>query len=277
MTTPFEYDLQNIDGLKYMTTQKDKSIHLVLTDPPYIISKDSGMNRFVEKVKTLEKSGKNTKTESQWEVFKVAKGYTDNKYKGNYIKYGNTSGKKYGYKTDFGKWDNEFTLVILEEFIKMFYKKLVKGGTCIIFTDLWKIGQLKEMMEKHKFKQIRLIEWIKTNPVPLNQSVNYLTNAREVAVLGVKVGKPTFNSKYDKGIYEYPIQTGKKRFHPTQKNQKMFEALIKKHSNEGDVVLDPFLGGGTTLFACKATNRTFKGCELVKEYYDKVVALCNAQ
>jgi len=154
---------------------------------------------------------------------------------------------------------------------------LVKGGTCIIFTDLWKIGQLKEIMEKHKFKQIRLIEWIKTNPIPLNQSVNYLSNAREVALLGVKVGKPTFNSKYDKGIYEYPIQSGKKRFHPTQKNQKMFEALIKKHSNEGDVVLDPFLGGGTTLFACKETNRIFKGCELVKEYIDKVTALYNAQ
>ena len=57
----------------------------------------------------------------------------------------------------------------------------------------------------------------------------------------------------------------------------MFEALIKKHSNEGDVVLDPFLGGGTTLFACKETNRIFKGCELVKEYIDKVTALYNAQ
>ena len=277
MTTPFEYDLQNIDGMKYVAAQKDKSIQLILTDPPYIISKDSGMNRFVEKVKNIEKSGKNAKTEGEWEMFKARKGYTDDKYKVNYIKYGNASGKKYGYKTDFGKWDTEFSIAKLEEFIKLFYKKLGKGGTCIIFSDLWKIGQLKEMMEKHKFKQIRLIEWVKTNPVPLNQSVNYLTNAREVAVLGVKVGKPTFNSKYDKGIYEYPIQTGKMRCHPTQKNQKMFEALIKKHSNEGDVVLDPFLGGGTTLFACKATNRTFKGCELVKEYYDKVVALCAAQ
>ena len=72
-------------------------------------------------------------------------------------------------------------------------------------------------MEKYKFKQIRFIEWIKTNPVPLNQSVNYLTNSREIALLGVKGGKPTFNSKYDKGIYEYPIQSGKTRFHPTQK------------------------------------------------------------
>ena len=82
--------------------------------------------------------------------------------------------------------------------------------------------------------------------------------------------KPTFNNKYDKGIYEYPIQGGKNRFHPTQKNIKLFEDLIKKHSNEEDVVLDTFLGGGTTIIACKNTNRKLIGCEISKEYYDKI-------
>jgi site-specific DNA-methyltransferase (adenine-specific) len=116
-----------------------------------------------------------------------------------------------------------------------------------------------------------MIEWIKTNPMPLNQSVNYLTNAREIAILGVKGGKPTFNSKYDKGIYEYPIQSGKKRFHPTQKNIKLFEELIKKHSNENDKVLDTFLGGGTTAIACKNLKRNFKGCEISSEYTNKII------
>ena len=73
-------------------------------------------------------------------------------------------------------------------------------GTCIIFFDVWKISHLKELMEKHKFKQIRFIEWIKTNPQPINSGTNYLTNCREIALLGVKKGKPTFNSKYDNGI-----------------------------------------------------------------------------
>jgi len=273
----FQKEFKNAEGVGYLSTLADKSIHLILADPPYIISKDSGMNKFNKEVKKIEKEGTNRKTQSDWEVFKAKKKLKDDTLKANYLKYGNTSGKKYGYKTDFGEWDKKFTIDKLEEFVKLFYKKLVKGGTCIIFFDLWKIGVLRKIMEKHKFKQIRLIEWIKTNPVPLNQSVNYLTNAREVAVLGVKGGKPTFNSKYDKGIYDFPIQTGKRRCHPTQKNQKMFEALIKKHSNKGDIVLDPFLGGGTTLFACKETNRNFKGCEVDKEYYDKVMELCNTK
>ena len=275
-------NVENKEGIKFLTELPNNSVDLILTDPPYIISKDSGMNKFVKEVAQLEESGKNKKTEEEWTQFKQDKGYTDDKYKENYIKYGNTSGKKYGYKTEFGEWDKEFTIEKLQEFIQLFYRKLKKGGTCIIFFDIWKMETLKKLMEQIRetkqgnwigFKQIRFVEWIKTNPIPLNQSTNYLTNAREIALLGVKGGKPTFNSKYDKGIYDFPIQGGKNRFHPTQKSLPLFEELIKKHSNEGDLVVDPFLGGGTTALACKNTNRNFKGCEIDKKFYDKVMAI----
>ena len=189
------------------------------------------------------------------------------------MKYGSIYGKKYCVKTDYGDWDKDFTMDKLEAFISLYYKKLRKGGTLIIFFDLWKISTLKELMEKHKFKQIRFIEWIKTNPQPLNSKVNYLTNCREIALLGVKGGKPTFNSSYDNAIYSYPLQGGKNRFHPTQKSLFLFEDLIKKHSNEDDIVMDTFLGSGTTALACKNTGRLFKGCELNEEYYNKLITL----
>ena len=273
-------NVENKEGIKFLTEIPNNSVDLILTDPPYLISKDSGMNKFVKEVAQLEESGKNKKTEEEWTQFKQDKGYTDDKYKENYIKYGNTSGKKYGYKTEFGEWDKEFTIENLKDFIQLFYRKLKAGGTCIIFFDIWKMETLKKLMEQIRetkqgnwigFKQIRFVEWIKTNPIPLNQSTNYLTNAREIALLGVKGGKPTFNSKYDKGIYDFPIQGGKNRFHPTQKSLPLFEELIKKHSNEGDLVVDPFLGGGTTALACKNTNRNFKGCEIDKKFYDKLI------
>ena len=168
-----------------------------------------------------------------------------------------------------------FTLEQLELFVKHFYRVLKPGGTCIVFFDLWKITPLKQQLESAKFKQIRFIEWLKTNPQPINSKVNYLTNCREIALLGIKKSKPTFNSSYDKGVYEYPIQGGKDRFHPTQKNTKMFEDLILKHSNEGDVVLDCFLGSGTTAVAAKNTKRDFIGCELDKEYFDKLMLRLN--
>ena len=267
-------DIQNIDGIEYLKTIDKNSIDLILTGPPYIISKDTGMNSHYNKVKeNAENNVEFVKTEEEWTEYKEKNKIENDDKKDNYMRYGTIYGTKYCVKTDYGDWDSEFTLDKLEEFISIYYNKLKKGGTLIMFFDLWKISQLKELMEKHKFKQIRFIEWIKTNPQPLNSKTNYLTNCREIALLGVKGGKPTFNSKYDNGIYMYPLQGGKNRFHPTQKSLPLFEDIIKKHSNEGDVILDTFLGGGTTAFACKNTNRNFKGCDVSKEYYDKVMKI----
>lgn len=170
---------------------------------------------------------------------------------------------------DFGDWDNNFTG--LDVVIKECYRVLKKSGTLICFYDLWKITILKEYFDKAKFKQIRFIEWQKTNPVPINSKLNYLTNSREIAVTGVKCGKPVFHSEYDNGIYKHPIYHDKNRFHPTQKPIKLIEELIEKHSNKGDVVLDCFSGSGTTAIACINTYRNFVGCEISKEYFEKSV------
>ena len=116
---------------------------------------------------------------------------------------------------------------------------------------------------------IRQIIWQKTNPVPLNMRSTYLSNSREMAVSGVKVGKPTFNSEYDTGIYEYPIpRHNGKRVHPTQKPLQLFEDLILKHSNLDDLVVDPFLGSGTTGVAAIKNLRRFSGCDIDSKYVE---------
>ena len=269
-----DIDIKNIDGLEYLLSIDDNSIDLILTDPPYIISKDSGMNTHYNNVKSNKDNNiEFIKTEDDWIKYKEENLIEDDDNKDNYIRYGSIYGKKYCVKTNYGDWDNNFTMELLEKFISEYYKKLRIGGTIIIFFDLWKISYLKELLEKYKFKQIRFIEWIKTNPQPLNSNINYLTNCREIALLGIKGSKPTFNSKYDNGIYSYPLQGGKNRFHPTQKNLNLFLEIIIKHSNENDIILDTFLGSGTTAIACKKTNRKFKGCEISKEYYDKIMEL----
>lgn len=278
----------NMDGLQFLSDVPDNSVNLILVDPPYITSRDSGMDKWVDHVAKQDASGSvNIKTEEQWESYKTPEEWDswmqagkipENKrekkfkeLKANYLKYGSIYGKKFAVKTNYGAWDSEFTMEKLGMFVKHFHRVLKDGGTCIIFFDLWKISYLKEMLESEKFKQIRFIEWIKTNPQPVNSSVNYLTNCREIALLGIKKSKPTFNSKYDKGIYEFPIYSGKDRFHPTQKSLALFEELVKKHCNEGDIVLDCFLGSGTTALAAMNTNREFIGCELQKEYFDKTI------
>lgn len=271
-------DIQNKEGLEYLSTIEDKSIDLILTDPPYITSRKTGMGELHKMIEENKKKGiEFVKTEEQWEKVKDKyvgkKDMSEETMKVNYMKYGSIFGSKYSVQTEYGDWDENFTMEILEDFIKEYYKKLRVGGTIIIWFDLFKITPLKDLLEKYKFTGIRYIEWIKTNPQPLNSKRNYLTNCREMALTAVKGGKPTFNSEYDNAIYQYPIQSGKNRFHKTQKSLRLFEDIIKKHSNEDDVVLDTFLGGGTTALACINTKRNFKGCEVSKEYYDKMIKI----
>ena len=217
------------DALEFLGSIQKGAIDLVLTDPPYEISRPTGF---------MASSGERT-----IERFKMS--------------------------YDFGEWDKE--TADLAPFVGEMHRALRPGGTCIIFYDLWKITPLAEMMKAAGFKQLRFIEWVKTNPVPINSKINYLTNAREIALLGVKKSKPTFHSKYDKGIYEYPIYHGKDRFHPTQKSLPLFEELIRKHSNEGDIVLDCFAGSATTAVAAINTNRKFIGCEVDEDYHRQAV------
>ena len=222
--------------LELLSTIENNSVDLVLTDPPYIISRKSGMQSYKD---SLEKGGK-----------------VDEKF-----------GKKYAITTEFGEWDSSFTIDDLEKTINEFYRILRPGGSCIIFFDVWKIETLTNLLSK--FSKHRFVEWIKTNPMPVNQYATYLSNAREIAISCVKGGKATFNSKYDNGVYNYPIYGGKDRFHPTQKSLPMFEELIKKHSNEGDTIVDPYAGSGTTALAAKNTNRLYLCCEPSDEYFQK--------
>jgi len=280
------YKIVHKEGLEFLADIEDKTVDLVLTDPPYITSRDSGMDRWVAHVAEQNKPGAtDIKTEAEWAKLKTEAEWNEWMDKGNiaedhradklttlkknFLKYGSIYGEKYAVVTDHGEWDSDFTMDKLEEFVGDFYRVLKDHGTCIIFFDLWKITDLKNIMEKCGFQQIRLIEWVKTNPQPLNSKRNYLTNCREIALLGVKKSKPTFNSEYDKGIYSYPIASGKDRWHTTQKSLPLFEDLVNKHSNEGDLVLDCFLGSGTTAVACLKNQRKFTGCEVNEEYCKK--------
>ena len=226
---------ENCTDKELLESIPDKSVHMVLTDPPYIISKDSGMQKHLES------------------------GNVDEKY-----------GRKYAIATDYGDWDKEYTIENLEYSIQEFKRILVPGGSCIIFFDLWKIETLANLLKKHNFTKLRLIEWVKTNPVPINAKATYLSNAREIAISCVNGNKKsTFNSYCDNGIYSYPIYSGKDRFHPTQKSLPLFTDLVKKHTNSGDIVVDPYGGSATTYCASKRLGRKCISCEINLEFYEK--------
>lgn len=220
----------NSDCIEYIKQIDSCSVDLILIDPPYGISKKS-----------------NFKSHSDLADPDLV--------------------KKYNFSIDFGEWDKE---EINWDFLFMQFHRILKDrGTLIIFYDVWKTSTLKLLADKYKFNQPRVCQWQKTNPVPVNSKINYLSNSIEFFFTFVKGKKPTFNSKYDNGVYRYPICHGFERtIHPTQKPLSLIKEIILKHSNPGDLVLDTFAGSGTTGEACQLTNRNYILIERDEKYFN---------
>lgn len=80
-----------------------------------------------------------------------------------------------------------------------------------------------------------------------------------------------FNGKAQANYIHANFKKNKITTHPCEKPQELLMNLINTASNEGDVVLDPFMGCGSCSIACKDLNRKFIGIEKNKEYYDEAV------
>ena len=82
-----EIEIKHMEGIEYMATLVNDSVNLVLTDPPYIISRESGMNTHYNTVKENEEAGVEfVKTEEEWILYKTKNGITDDNGKENYLK-----------------------------------------------------------------------------------------------------------------------------------------------------------------------------------------------
>lgn len=167
---------------------------------------------------------------------------------------------------DFGEWDKGFNV----ESLSILTPKLKKGGSIVIFSSFEQFGDIINTFNTLSLKD-KLI-WEKSNPMIRNRERRYISNI-EFCSWFVNGKDWTFNRKNDKYegcVLRYPTESGGgfKRYHPTQKNLNMFKYLLEIHSNEGDTVLDPFMGGGTTGVGCKQLNRNFIGIEVDKNYFN---------
>ena len=129
-------------------------------------------------------------------------------------------------------------------------------------------------MQQLGFKLLNDISWVKPNPPP-NLSCRYFTHATETLIWAAKNKKSrhTFHyklmrelagGKQMKSVWEMkPPEPWEKRFgkHPTQKPVALLERILLASSSEGDWVLDPFMGSGTTAFAAFRLRRSFDGVE----------------
>lgn len=171
---------------------------------------------------------------------------------------------------DFGEWDKNFDLT---SWIKTAQPLLKKGGNIVIFNDWKNMSYITNALEENGFEVKDLIRWEKANPMPRNRDRRFITDY-EVAVWAVKKGgKWTFNridESYERPVIKCNITPKREKnfgVHPTQKPVAVMEWIVKRLTNEGDKILDPFMGSGSTGVACKKNNRRFIGIELDEEYF----------
>jgi hypothetical protein len=140
-------------------------------------------------------------------------------------------------------------------------------------------------MQQLGFKLLNDISWVKPNPPP-NLSCRYFTHATETLIWAAKNRKSrhTFNyklmrelagGKQMKSVWIIPApDRAEKRFgkHPTQKPVALLERILRGASNEGDLVLDPFMGSGTTAIAALRLRRVTVCIEQESSYVDLALA-----
>lgn len=140
---------------------------------------------------------------------------------------------------------------------------------------------ISKIMEKTGFYITDTIVWEKQTATPLNSHPNMLTRICELIFIFVK--NKDFNCYKD---YDINNKTGQRFFknylnkiktknnsykcdiHKATFSEELVRKLLRLYSKEGDIILDPFMGIGTTAFSCKQMNRKFIGYEIEQKYIE---------
>lgn len=237
------------DCIKILSQKiKKKSIDLIFADPPYNLS-GNGL-----------------------------------KWKGN-----KTGGDWYMINEKWDKMTAPEYIQFTQKWIGSCHKILKENGSIYVSCAYHNLTEVMIILKQLDFKINNVIVWQKTNAMP-NMTKRVFTHSAEFAVWAVKGKNWIFNYeelkkinsetqkdgslKQMRDVWLMPLVQGSERLrgkngralHPTQKPREMLKRIITASSNKGDVVLDPFLGSGTTAVVAKELGRNWIGIEKDKEY-----------
>lgn len=228
-----------IDNLKKIPS---KSIDLIFADPPYFMQTEGELIR-TEGTKFMG-------VEDDWDKFSDLKHYDE-------------------FST---KWLSECKRILNDS-----------GSIWVIgsFQNIYRIGYI---MQNLGFWILNDIVWSKPNPVPNFKGTRF-TNSNETLIwcskgksnkytFNYKTMKYLNNNKQMKSVWDIGICIGHerlkngngKKLHSAQKPEKLLFNVIISSSKPDDVVLDPFMGTGTTAVVAKRLGRNFIGIEREKKY-----------
>ena len=239
--------IANVDCIKFLKTLPDKSVDLVLTDPPYFIGFDGG--------KGWDSSWNNDEEYISWcmdwtrECIRVLKD-----------------------ERMLVVWGTLKTEAFLLYKIELNRTQGITSQNEIVWSYNWGGRSKDNFARKHEYV------WC------YSKGDKFLFNADDVRVdrkvsKNLRTGKAYTQGTIPTCVWEKNNHTTSVDYcgwHPTTKNLEILQRIIKAYTNENDVVLDCFMGSGSTAIACKQTNRDFIGCEIDKDYHTKLLQRVNS-
>ena len=240
--------IYNGDCIEILEKIDKKSIDLIFADPPYNLS-GNGL---------------------QW--------------KGN-----KTGGDWFMVNEEWDKMTTPEYMQFTRKWIAGCHRVLKDNGSIYISCSYHNIAEVMIVLKQIDYKINNIITWYKTNAMP-NMTRRVFTHTTEFVIWAVKGSGWIFNyekiksinpekqkngnNKQMRDLWKMSLVQGNERLkqengkalHPTQKPEEMLKRIILASSNKGDIVLDPFMGSGTTAFTAQKYGRSFIGIEKEEKY-----------
>ena len=154
------------------------------------------------------------------------------------------------------------TIPEFKDWLPLAYKLLKPDTHIYIMTNFHELYNMMTEVKNAGFEMHNLLVWEKNTSTPNRW---YMKNC-EYTIFARKGDIKTINNPSSKTVHRFTNPTGKE--HPAEKPVDLMEYYITNSTNTNDIVLDPFMGTGTTGVASKNTDRRFIGIELEKDYYN---------
>ena len=243
MEDNFKNKIINGDCLVELKKIPDRTFDLVFADPPYNLQLKNKLTR--------PDSSEVNAVDDKWDQFE-----------------------------SFEKYD-EFTISWLKECKRI----LKKNGALWVIGSYHNIFRLGTAIQNLGFWILNDVVWNKNNPMPNFRGTRF-TNAHETLIWASKNQKSKYTFNYQslkclnddlqiRSTWNLPICNGNERLkengkkvHSTQKPESLLHRILLASSNKNDLILDPFLGSGTTAVVAKKLGRIFYGIEKDKRYFD---------
>lgn len=156
------------------------------------------------------------------------------------------------------------TSIKFSDWLPDVYRVLKDGCHCYIFCNDKNLQELLNEATSVGFRESNILVWVKNNACPNRY---YMKNCEFILFLYKGRAKPIYDMS-SKAAFCCTNINGKQKLHPTEKPIEMLETFIKNSTDDGGVVLDPFMGSGSTGVACVNTGRKFIGMEIDPKYFE---------